>query len=76
MPDKDMENLFEPFYRANNAVGIAGSGLGLTIAGRALRMLGGSMSVRQNDPRGMIFTVSFHQFTVTENTQPTTAERD
>ena len=44
--DEELEQLFEPFYRAPSRQADAGSGLGLAIAARAIAMNGGSIRAR------------------------------
>ncbi len=43
VPEKDRENLFEPFYRGENVSSIPGTGLGLTIVKRSVEALGGEI---------------------------------
>jgi PAS domain S-box-containing protein len=45
LPEKDLQRLFEPFYRASNTGKISGTGLGLSIAKRATELHGGQISV-------------------------------
>jgi two-component system, OmpR family, sensor kinase len=57
VPDKDLELIFEPFYRVDSARehhGAGGEGLGLAIAARSLATHGGAIAAR-NMPGG--FTV-------------------
>jgi PAS domain S-box-containing protein len=46
IPDADIKNLFEPFFRAGNASSIHGTGLGLSIIKRAVELLSGNMTIK------------------------------
>src|SRR5882724_12715745 len=60
VPEKDLELIFEPFYRVdaarNRAVG--GDGLGLAIAARAIAIHGGSIQARNLDSGGLAVHLS------------------
>lgn len=43
--ENEIKYIFDPFFRANNSVGIQGTGLGLNIVKRALEILKGEISV-------------------------------
>jgi PAS domain S-box-containing protein len=45
IPEKDIQNLFEPFYRAGNVTSIQGTGLGLSIIKKAVELLKGNIRV-------------------------------
>jgi len=55
VPDKDLELIFEPFYRVDAARDRAagGEGLGLAIAARAVAMHGGTIAARNVQPEGL-----------------------
>ena len=57
IPAADQHRLFETFERGSNVGAVPGSGLGLTIAKRALDLHGGSLSVASGEGRGTRFTV-------------------
>jgi len=59
IPPEELPKIFDELYRAVNARGIEGSGLGLALARRIVTLHGGAMEVRsrQDDPRGTVFTV-------------------
>jgi len=60
VPEKDLELIFEPFYRVdaarNRAVG--GDGLGLAIAARAVGIHGGRIQARNLDQGGLVVQLS------------------
>jgi two-component system sensor histidine kinase CpxA len=60
VPEKDLELIFEPFYRVdaarNRAVG--GDGLGLAIAARAVGIHGGRIQARNLDKGGLVVQLS------------------
>ena len=58
IPAEDMHRLFEPFQRASNVGTIAGAGLGLAIAHRAVAVHGGRIDVRSTVGSGSTFTIT------------------
>ena len=61
IPDPDLPNLFEPFYRVDRSRSrkTGGYGLGLSICKRIMEAHGGSIAVCNNIPRGATFTLTF-----------------
>ncbi|MEW6503078.1 MAG: ATP-binding protein [Chloroflexota bacterium] len=57
VPEKDRENLFEPFYRGENVSSIPGTGLGLTIVKRSVEALGGEIHYEEKAGGGSVFSV-------------------
>jgi signal transduction histidine kinase len=60
VPDKDLQMIFEPFYRVDAARehhGAGGEGLGLAIAARSLAAHGGTIAARNADG-GLLITVT------------------
>jgi two-component system, OmpR family, sensor kinase len=59
IPSDELSKIFEELYRGANARGIEGSGLGLALVQRIVKLHGGLVEVRsrQDDPRGTVFTV-------------------
>ena len=57
--EKDIEHVFEPFYRCRNGamVSNSGSGLGLCIARRDAESSGGRLSVVSEEGSGSVFTL-------------------
>lgn len=50
---EELERIFEPFYRGENAARAEGSGLGLAIARRAVRSLGGAIRAANRTGGGL-----------------------
>jgi two-component system, OmpR family, sensor kinase len=59
VPEKDLELIFEPFYRVDAARDRAGGGegLGLAIAARAVALHGGVIGARNRQPGGLVVSV-------------------
>jgi signal transduction histidine kinase len=58
IPSKDINRLFESFYRGSNVGSIAGNGIGLTIVKNAIDIHGGDISVESLVDIGSTFTVA------------------
>jgi two-component system sensor histidine kinase CpxA len=74
VPEKDLELIFEPFYRVDAARDRAGGGegLGLAIAARAVGLHGGVIEARNKKPGGLMVSVRLpalarHAVTVAES---------
>ena len=61
IPESDLPNLFEPFYRVDRSRSrkTGGYGLGLSICKRIMEAHGGSIAVTNNPGRGACFVLSF-----------------
>ncbi|HLL81858.1 MAG TPA: ATP-binding protein [Longimicrobium sp.] len=57
IPAGELANLFEEFYRADDGAGVEGHGLGLSIAQRIARLLGGDLTAESEVGRGSVFTL-------------------
>jgi heavy metal sensor kinase len=55
----DLPHIFEPFYRSKQSreLGVAGLGLGLAVAARAVRALGGRITAKSQPGQGSLFTI-------------------
>ena len=60
IPESEMENLFEPFHRADNVGDIAGTGLGLSIVKEYVELNGGTISVVSRENEGTKFTITLY----------------
>lgn len=54
---KDLERIFDPFYRSDGSRGVEGTGLGLAHSQRVMQDLGGDILVESEPGRGSIFTL-------------------
>jgi signal transduction histidine kinase len=76
VPQKDLELIFEPFYRVdaarNRAAG--GDGLGLAIAARAVAIHGGTIHARNLDSGGLAVHLSLPAPVAVQALQPATAD--
>lgn len=61
IPPDDLDQIFEPFYRANNFDEKPGLGLGLTIVKNAVDLYGGTITVTNVEGGGSVFTVRLPQ---------------
>jgi signal transduction histidine kinase len=58
IPQEEQKNIFKRFFRANNAANFQGTGLGLNIAKKYVRLLNGTIDFISNTGRGTTFTVA------------------
>ncbi|MEB3226985.1 MAG: sensor histidine kinase, partial [Synechocystis sp.] len=57
VPDEKKAAIFEPYHSNDRAEDIAKIGLGLTFCKTVAEAHGGEISVRDNDPKGSIFSL-------------------
>ncbi len=57
IPERDRAHLFERYFRGANAVGVAGSGVGLHLVAMVLELHGGSIEVDSAEGAGSTFVV-------------------
>jgi two-component system sensor histidine kinase SenX3 len=71
IPDKDLERIFERFYRVDPARSrqTGGTGLGLAIVKHVVTNHGGDISVWSSEGAGSTFTIRLPQFQSTENSE-------
>jgi len=71
IPDKDLERIFERFYRVDAARSreTGGTGLGLSIVKHVATNHGGDVSVWSVEGAGSTFTIRFPQANTTDRTQ-------
>ncbi len=58
IPESDLKNLFEPFFRGENANTIQGTGLGLSIIKKSVDLLSGIIAVHSMIHEGTEFTIT------------------
>lgn len=61
VPEEQIGNLFEPFFRVPGAPRGQGAGLGLSIARAAVEAHGGTISARNRKPRGLLVHIELPQ---------------
>ena len=52
IPEDEMANLFEPFFRASNANNVQGTGLGLKISREYVELHGGTLAIESEENKG------------------------
>ncbi len=58
MTDADRQRVFEPFYRAQNALGYDGFGIGLSVSAKLIELHQGTLTIESTLGKGSTFTVS------------------
>jgi PAS domain S-box-containing protein len=58
IPAEELPKVFDRFYRASTAAGIAGTGIGLNVAREIVRIHGGEIEVESCEGQGSVFTLS------------------
>ena len=58
IPEEDQKHLFEPFFRASNAVNLPGSGLGLNIVREIITRHQGKVTVKSRVNEGTTFRIT------------------
>jgi signal transduction histidine kinase len=61
IPEKDLEHIYEPFFRASNTSKYTGYGIGLPLASRIIRLHGGKMKVHSRPNEGTKVFIQFPQ---------------
>ncbi|WP_432626749.1 HAMP domain-containing sensor histidine kinase [Brotaphodocola sp.] len=59
VPNQQLSNLFEPFYRGSSSRSTAGSGLGLSIVKKSMEQMGGDVSAQNSSDGGLCITLTF-----------------
>jgi two-component system, OmpR family, sensor histidine kinase ArlS len=55
--EQEWENIFQPFYRADDGLGVPGFGLGLSLSRRILQLHKGSITVQSSVGKGSTFVI-------------------
>ena len=67
IPENEISNLFQPFFRASNAYSYKGSGIGLSLAGKIIKLHGGVIDFQSNSTKGTKVEVRFNTLFRTSN---------
>lgn len=59
--EQDLQNIFQPFYRGDNARGYKGFGIGLSLTEKIVRMHGGEISINSRLGEGTDFVITLPQ---------------
>ena len=59
IPENEIDNLFQPFFRAANASETPGTGLGLAICKEYIELNGGTIEVKSEQNKGTTFNLEF-----------------
>ena len=70
IPKAEVPNLFQPFFRANNATEIKGTGLGLSIAKEYVEINKGEIAIKSALGEGSCFEIRFECSVQPELTAP------
>ncbi len=62
IPEKEQKNLFQRFFRAENATNIKGTGLGLYITKKYLDLLKGTICFESKENKGTVFTITLTDY--------------
>jgi len=61
IPEAELEQVFQPFFRSSNAQQIHGHGIGLSLVERILRLHNGKIKVQSKEGTGTTFTVQLQK---------------
>ncbi|MCF0172841.1 MAG: response regulator, partial [Bacteroidales bacterium] len=72
IPLKAQKNIFQRFYRADNAVNMqeTGSGIGLLLSRRLVQLHGGFLSFRSSEGEGTVFRISLPLEAAADSVEP------
>ncbi|WP_431136859.1 PAS domain S-box protein [Psychroserpens mesophilus] len=59
IPEKDQNNIFDRYFRADNVSNTQGTGIGLNIVKNHLENLGGTINFTSEEHQGTTFTITF-----------------
>ena len=57
--EKDLSAIFQPFFRANNARGVIGHGVGLPLSKKIIELHGGKLFITSQLHKGTLATITF-----------------
>ena len=61
IPEPDRKDLFQPFFRASNAMAFKGSGIGLSLVHKIISMFGGTIDIDSIPGKGTTVTLNFER---------------
>lgn len=61
IPEEELRNINQPFYRATNARDFSGNGIGLSLAIRILTFYGAKIEIRSKENEGTTISIDFQQ---------------
>ena len=59
IPEPEKKELFQPFFRASNAMKFKGSGIGLSLVHKIITMFGGTIEINSIPGKGTTVTIKF-----------------
>jgi signal transduction histidine kinase len=59
IPARELQNIFQPFYRGSNTAGYTGTGIGLPMARRIVELHGGRLRIESRIGEGTTVTIEF-----------------
>lgn len=59
VPENEVSNLFQPFFRASNAYSYKGSGIGLSLAEKVIKLHGGVIDFHSSSGKGTVVEIRF-----------------
>lgn len=60
--EEDQVMIFQPFYRGVNTANVKGSGIGLSLVERIIKLHNGTIAIKPNHPSGTKFILEFIRF--------------
>ena len=61
IPEKELENIYQPFYRASNTREFSGNGIGLSLAIRILNFYGAQIKIISKENEGTRVSIDFQR---------------
>jgi len=61
IPELEMKNLFQPFFRASNAFAFSGSGIGLSLVYKIVTLHNGEIKISSVLGKGTVVEINFQQ---------------
>jgi signal transduction histidine kinase len=64
IPQEDQDRIFEPFHRSENVGTISGTGLGMSVVLRSIKIHKGTISFSSQENKGTMFKVTIPALTI------------